>query len=141
VAAVSCSCSHPANWSPRSSDLNLISLPLTLAVRLILRGPFVLAHSCTLLGVGQSTPPAKFFTNDAQRQFFDFSANGIDANATSDVGANIPRLWAQSQVLGRLAEDNDNGILPHIHTTNVARDMLAMAEASGQKKLQYWGIS
>ena len=106
-----------------------------------LHSPFVPTRSCTFLGIGQSTPPAKFFANDAQRQFFDFSPNSIDANATSDVGANIPRLWAQSQVLGHLAEDNDNGILPHIHTGNVARDMLAMAEANGQKKLQYWGIS
>jgi hypothetical protein len=100
-----------------------------------------IASHLSLLGVGQSTPPARFFTNDAQRQFFDFSANGYDANTTSDVGANIPRLWAQAQVLGHLAEDNDNGILAHMHTGNVARDMLAMANASGQEKLQYWGIS
>jgi hypothetical protein len=96
VTAVSRSCSHLANRSPKSSGLNSILLALTLAVRPIVIVFFVLARSCAFLGVGQSTPPAKFFANDAQRQLFDFSPNGINANATSDAGANIPRLWAQS---------------------------------------------
>ena len=59
-------------------------------------------------------------------------------NATVEA---LPRQMALAQVLGRMAKDRDNGILPHVTTDNVARDMLKMNEALGQKKLKYWGIS
>ena len=54
----------------------------------------------------------------------------------------LPSQWANFQALGRLAKDRDTaGILSHVSTDNVARDMLRIVEAYGQTKLQYWGIS
>ena len=54
----------------------------------------------------------------------------------------MPGQWANFQALRRLAKDRDTaGILSHVSTDNVARDMLRIVEAYGQTKLQYWGIS
>lgn len=54
----------------------------------------------------------------------------------------LPSQWANFQALGRLAKDRDTaGVLAHVSTDNVARDMLRIVEAHGQTKLQYWGIS
>ncbi|KDR86162.1 hypothetical protein GALMADRAFT_132746 [Galerina marginata CBS 339.88] len=89
-------------------------------------------------GVGNSTPSISFFNSDIERAAFDFGPNQVDAAATPDA---LPRQWAHFQVLGRLAQDRDNGILAHVTTDNVARDMLHIVEALGQTKLKYWGIS
>lgn len=44
--------------------------------------------------------------------------------------------------MGKLAVlNNKDGFLEHVSTDNVARDMLAMVEASGRRNLQYWGVS
>ncbi len=54
----------------------------------------------------------------------------------------IARQVAQAQVFGQLARDRDSGgILAHVTTDNVARDLLQMVEAYGEQKLQYWGVS
>ncbi|KAK7468368.1 hypothetical protein VKT23_002884 [Stygiomarasmius scandens] len=46
------------------------------------------------------------------------------------------------QVFGQLAQNRDtNGTLNFVSTDNVARDMLAMIEAFGEEKLQYYGGS
>jgi hypothetical protein len=44
-------------------------------------------------------------------------------------------------VFGQLAESRDNGTLSFVTTGDVARDILAMAEAMGQEKVQYYGMS
>lgn len=36
---------------------------------------------------------------------------------------------------------NTSGILEHVGTTYVARDMLEIAEQLGEDKLKYWGTS
>ena len=43
--------------------------------------------------------------------------------------------------MGMLAKDRDDGSLVHFNTPNTARDMLRIAEALGEEKLQYWGFS
>jgi hypothetical protein len=54
----------------------------------------------------------------------------------------LPSQWANFQALGRLAKDRDTaGVLAHVSTDNVARDMLRIVEAHGETKLRYWGIS
>ncbi|KAJ7598026.1 hypothetical protein C8J56DRAFT_1159731 [Mycena floridula] len=91
-------------------------------------------------GVGHSTPAANFLTADLAKAFWDYSPNFNVVNHTLSTSS-IPRLWAQSQVLGHLVKKLDTGILSHITTDNVARDMLSIVEAYNETKLQYWGVS
>ncbi|KAJ7589836.1 hypothetical protein C8J56DRAFT_1163632 [Mycena floridula] len=92
-------------------------------------------------GVSRSTPAVSFFRSDADLASTDFSARGMDANSISP-SIDIPRLWAQAQVLGHLAKDRDDtGILSHVTTDNVARDMLEIVRASNETQIQYYGIS
>ncbi|KAF8160399.1 TAP-like protein-domain-containing protein, partial [Pholiota molesta] len=90
-------------------------------------------------GIEHSTPIISFFLTDAERAAFDFGPHADDATAFPDV---LPTQWAQFQALGHLAQDRDTaGILPHVTTDNVARDMLHVVEAHGETQLKYWGIS
>lgn len=91
-------------------------------------------------GISHSTPSVFFVRGNAESSFWDFSANSGDMNATLP-SIDIPRLWAKSQVLGHLAKDRDNGMLAHITTDNVARDMLRIVEAYNETKIQYYGVS
>ncbi|KIM37592.1 hypothetical protein M413DRAFT_257941 [Hebeloma cylindrosporum] len=90
-------------------------------------------------GIANSTPVISFFKTDVERAAFDFGPHATDPTATPDV---LPSQWAHYQALGRLAKDRDTaGVLAHVSTDNVARDMLRIVQAHGQTKLQYWGIS
>ncbi|KAF8160403.1 Alpha/Beta hydrolase protein [Pholiota molesta] len=91
-------------------------------------------------GVARSTPPISFFTSAAERVAFDFGPHATDAAAAP--GA-LPAQWAHFQVLGALARDRDAGVglLAHVTTDNVARDMLRVVRAHGEDKIRYWGIS
>ena len=85
-------------------------------------------------GVGKSTPRAAFGKGAAEQAILYAS----DLHTAEDDVAN---KWALSSVLGRLAEDSDDGYLRHINTDQTARDMLRIVEAHGRTKLQYWGFS
>ena len=85
-------------------------------------------------GVGQSTPRVAFVKSAAERAIFDAS----DIHTAEDDVAN---KWALAMVLGKVAEDHDDGYLRHINTDHTARDMLRIVEAHGRTKIQYWGIS
>ncbi|KAK0457513.1 TAP-like protein-domain-containing protein [Desarmillaria tabescens] len=91
-------------------------------------------------GVGNSTPRAEFFLTKEERSLWLADPNHWTAapNTSSD---QIPHLWASSHVIAEVAKERDNGILNYIGTDNVARDMLAINEAVGHEKLQYWGFS
>ena len=49
--------------------------------------------------------------------------------------------WATSAVVGKLAVAQDNGTLRYTNTEQTAHDMLAVVEAYGYEKLQFWGLS
>ena len=53
----------------------------------------------------------------------------------------IASKWAYAVLLGKLAEDRNDGYLKHINTDHTARDMLRIVEAHGRTKIQYWGLS
>lgn len=54
----------------------------------------------------------------------------------------LPSQSANFRALWRLAKDRDTaGVLAYISTDNVPRDMLRIAEAHGETKLLYLGIS
>ena len=85
-------------------------------------------------GVGQSIPRAAFVKSAAERALLYAS----DLHIAEDDVAN---KWALASVLGKLAEDSDDGYLRHINTDQTARDMLRIVEAHGRTKIQYWGFS
>ncbi|KAF5365068.1 hypothetical protein D9758_011014 [Tetrapyrgos nigripes] len=91
-------------------------------------------------GVGQSTPKISSTVFKSEEEMINWSNDeDIDLNATMD---SLPHAWARAQVIGQLAESRDkNGTLNFVTTDFVATDMLAMSEALGQEKLQYYGGS
>ncbi|KAF9021989.1 alpha/beta-hydrolase [Hymenopellis radicata] len=94
-------------------------------------------------GVGASTPRFEFFLTEAERALWLANpyAYSTVLNVTNDPLA-LPRMWANSHVLGQMAKDRDtSGILEYGGTDNVARDMLRITEANGQDMLLYYGVS
>jgi hypothetical protein len=102
----------------------------------------VYSYTYHATGISYSTPTISFFTSDAERRFLIPSATTIpypSLNASSNA---LGTVWAQNQLLGKLALARDtDDILQHMSTDNIARDMLCITEAFGSEKLQYWGIS
>ncbi|KAK7468330.1 hypothetical protein VKT23_002845 [Stygiomarasmius scandens] len=88
-------------------------------------------------GVVLSTPSVTVFQSAAESLTW-FVQESSDLNSTSEA---LPEYWARYQAFGQAARARDNGILNFVTTGNVARDMLGMAEALGQEKLQYYGAS
>ncbi|KAK7466425.1 hypothetical protein VKT23_005147 [Stygiomarasmius scandens] len=88
-------------------------------------------------GTGFSTPNVTVFQS-AEESLSWFIEEPSDVNSTSEA---LPEEWARYQAFGQAAQTRDNGILNFVHTGNAARDMLGIAEALGQEKLQYLGYS
>ncbi|KAF8990030.1 hypothetical protein BDZ89DRAFT_1087313, partial [Hymenopellis radicata] len=94
-------------------------------------------------GIGASTPRFEFFLTEAEHALWLANpyAYSTVLNVTNDPLA-LPRMWANSRVLGQMAKDRDtSGILEYGGTDNVARDMLRITEANGQDMLLYYGVS
>ncbi|KAL4249302.1 Serine protease/Carboxylesterase S33 [Pleurotus pulmonarius] len=89
-------------------------------------------------GIGRSTPRVKFFETYSEQALWLDGEYPDALNASTEV---LPRSIARARLMGHLAEDQDDGMLRHITTENIARDMLSIAQASGDDKLQYWGFS
>ena len=64
-----------------------------------------------------------------------------DVSTLNSTTGSLPKMWALSQVIGKLAEKRDDGALGHVTTDVVARDMLKIAQAHGRDKVNYWGFS
>ena len=67
-----------------------------------------------------------------------WGGRAVPSNKSED---GIARVLARSTLLGRLAEEQDDGYLRHINTDHTARDKLRIVEAHGREKIQYWGFS
>ncbi|KAF9026337.1 alpha/beta-hydrolase [Hymenopellis radicata] len=112
-------------------------------------GPQYDIISFDVRGLGASTPRVEFFATEAERALWLANpyANlasfvpAMTLNLTNDPLA-IGRMWAHAQILGEMAKDRDtSGLLEHVGTENIARDMLRITEANGQDSLLYWGLS
>jgi pimeloyl-ACP methyl ester carboxylesterase len=95
---------------------------------------WILSDPPLFTGIGRSTPRAAFVKSAAEREILYASQLHV---AEDDVAS----TWALATVLGKLAEDRDDGYLRHINTDHTARDMLRIVEAHGRTKIQYWGFS
>ncbi|MFG2942163.1 alpha/beta hydrolase [Streptomyces sp. NPDC048282] len=84
-------------------------------------------------GVGRSDPVE--CENDAQLDNF-FQQDG-----TPDTSAERTQLINRTKQFNAACEKNSRTILPHVRTTDAARDMDLMRQVLGDRQLHYFGIS
>ncbi|MFI6352808.1 alpha/beta hydrolase [Streptomyces sp. NPDC050743] len=84
-------------------------------------------------GVGRSAPVE--CETDAQLDTY------FQQDATPDDSAERTQLLARTKQFNAACEKNSKKILPHVATTDAARDMDLMRQVLGDEKLHYFGIS
>jgi pimeloyl-ACP methyl ester carboxylesterase len=84
-------------------------------------------------GVGRSAPVE--CESDLQLEAY------FQQDATPDDAAERGKLLENTKEFNAACETNSKKILPHLHTTDAARDMDLMRQALGDDKLHYFGIS
>ncbi|MFF7953492.1 alpha/beta hydrolase [Streptomyces griseorubiginosus] len=84
-------------------------------------------------GVGRSTPVECL--NDPQLDFY------FEQDWTPDDSAERTALLNNTKEFNAACEDNSKKMLPHVRTTDAARDMDLMRQVLGDDKLYYFGIS
>ncbi|GGJ10441.1 alpha/beta hydrolase [Streptomyces brasiliensis] len=84
-------------------------------------------------GVGRSAPVE--CKSDAQLDVF------FQQDATPDNSAERTQLLDRTRNFNAACEKNSKKILPHVRTTDAARDMDLMRQVLGDSKLHYFGIS
>jgi pimeloyl-ACP methyl ester carboxylesterase len=90
-------------------------------------------------GVSRTTPQLLTFNTSAEESAFVLKTfEDPPLNATVDA---LARTYARFQAFGSLAQRRVAEVAPYVSTPLVARDMLAITQAFGREKLQYWGIS
>ncbi|MGW1006320.1 alpha/beta hydrolase [Streptomyces sp. NPDC002520] len=84
-------------------------------------------------GVGRSAPVKCL--NDAQLDEY------FQQDATPDDSAEQTELVNRTKQFNNACEQNSRKVLPHVRTTDAARDMDLMRQVLGDAKLHYFGIS
>ncbi|MGW7240057.1 alpha/beta hydrolase [Streptomyces sp. NPDC054804] len=84
-------------------------------------------------GVGRSDPVE--CENDEQLD------NYFQQDATPETSAERTQLINRTKQFNAACEKNSKSILPHVRTTDAARDMDLMRQVLGDKQLHYFGIS
>ncbi|MCX3285150.1 alpha/beta hydrolase [Streptomyces sp. NEAU-H22] len=84
-------------------------------------------------GVGRSDPV--LCENDQQLDAY------FQQDATPDDAAERTQLVDNTREFNNACEDNSEEILPHVRTTDAARDLDLMRQVLGDDKLHYFGIS
>ncbi|WP_406440312.1 alpha/beta hydrolase [Streptomyces sp. NBC_00631] len=84
-------------------------------------------------GVGRSDPVE--CENDAQLDDY------FQQDATPDTSAERTQLVNRTKQFNAACEKNSRTILPHVRTTDAARDMDLMRQVLGDAKMHYFGIS
>ncbi|MFF5576443.1 alpha/beta hydrolase [Streptomyces luteogriseus] len=84
-------------------------------------------------GVGRSDPV--LCENDQQLDAY------FQQDATPDDAAERTQLVDNTKEFNNACEDNSEKILPHVRTTDAARDLDLMRQVLGDDKLYYFGIS
>ncbi|AYN39549.1 alpha/beta hydrolase [Streptomyces dangxiongensis] len=84
-------------------------------------------------GVGRSAPVE--CESDARLDAY------FQQDATPDDSAERAELLQRTQQFNAACEKNSRKVLPHVRTTDAARDMELMRQVLGDRKLYYFGIS
>ncbi|EKM55395.1 uncharacterized protein PHACADRAFT_255998 [Phanerochaete carnosa HHB-10118-sp] len=88
-------------------------------------------------GIGQSTPVLSLFKSPPEAlEFYSTYPQNVNESISS-----FGRFYAQANILGKLAVDRYPTIAESVSTAAVATDMLNIAKALGQDKVNYWGVS
>lgn len=88
-------------------------------------------------GVGATTPSAHCWSNPQQAEIWEMGKLGL---VDSHPGM-LNDLYARWSISNAQCEASMGELLRYAGTTSVARDMLAISEALGLKKIRYWGQS
>lgn len=88
-------------------------------------------------GVGRTTPHLNIFETALEAGTIMAQHEGSFNASPSALG----RAYAFVHNLGDMALKRAEKVAHHVSTPVVARDMLSIAHAAGQEKLQYWGFS
>ncbi|MFF7447317.1 MULTISPECIES: alpha/beta fold hydrolase [unclassified Streptomyces] len=84
-------------------------------------------------GVGRSAPVECL--NELQLDAY------FQQDATPDDAAERAKLLAETKEFNAACEDNSKKVLPHVRTTDAARDMDLMRQVLGDERLHYFGVS
>ena len=76
--------------------------------------------------------------NDPAEALAFYSTYPLNLNESA---SSLGRVYAQAEILGKLAEDRIRTVAESVSTPAVATDMLHIARAFGSEKVNYWGIS
>lgn len=109
------------------ADLDKLGLPTTVTASYDLIG-------MDPRGVGLSAPVSCGFTDE----------QGYRGNVppyAADDAAVTEQAEAAEKVAKQCADNDTEGLLPHISTANTARDMDVIREALGEEKINYFGVS
>ncbi|GJE87210.1 alpha/beta hydrolase [Phanerochaete sordida] len=88
-------------------------------------------------GVGQSTPVLSLFKTPVEAfEYYSTYPQNVNESISS-----FGRFYAQANILGKFAADRYQTVAESVSTAAVATDMLNIAKALGQDKVNYWGVS
>ncbi|TFK97519.1 Alpha/Beta hydrolase protein [Pterulicium gracile] len=91
-------------------------------------------------GVNNTTPAIQIFDDpEEEAAYIESISKSVDLSP--DIWDTLPERLEDYRQYGPEINEKFGDIVRHSTTDNVARDMLAMVEAYGFEKLQYWGIS
>lgn len=88
-------------------------------------------------GFGYSTPLLSVFDSPVEASSL-YSTYPVAVNGSD---SSLGRSYAQATIFDRLANDRASEFMQSVSTVAVANDMLRIAQALGQEKLNYWGVS
>lgn len=88
-------------------------------------------------GVGETTPSLAVFESPAEALQF-YATYPLNVN---DSVSSLARAYVQGGILGNLTVDRAKDVAESVGTAAVATDMLQIARALGQEKVNYWGVS
>jgi pimeloyl-ACP methyl ester carboxylesterase len=90
-------------------------------------------------GVERTTPSLRGFIDTPELMTFSIKAEDDPPLGTTPDA--LARTYARYASYGAVAQSRLKDVAPYINTPFMARDMLAITQAHGFDKLQYWGMS
>lgn len=94
-----------------------------------------------LAGVGYSTPKIQIFNSTTEQAYYNLGPDLFSLEQDSTSQRTLSARVKKIEQLGKLAKERSEGVVEHVTTDNVARDLLSIARAFGEEKVRYYGTS